>query len=105
MTTLAIKDLTTDTEMDSEAMADVSGGNTEYWSGFGGFNVLSPQLYNKVTPITGAISAPTVQGNSLNQVDYTNAANGHGTQFISNNKFASQSNSNMLYDILNPQVG
>ncbi len=105
MTTLAIKDLTTDTEMDSEAMADVSGG-VGFPAGFGGgFNFLSPQLYNKVTPITGAISAPTVQGNSLNQVDYTNAANGHGTQFISNNKFASQSNSNMLYDILNPRVG
>ena len=104
MTTLSIKDLAADKEMDRDAMADVSGGMSEYWSGFGGFNVLSPQLYNKVTPITGALSAPTVQGNHLNQVDNTNAANGNGIQFISNNKFANQSNSNALYDILNPKV-
>ncbi len=82
----------------------VSGGSS-YWPGYGGFNVLSPQLYNKVTPIVGAVSAPTVQGNALNQVDYTNAANNNGIQFISNNKFGSQSNSNALYDILNPMVG
>jgi len=105
MTTLAIKDLTADKELDRDTMADVSGGNAGYWPGFGGFNVLSPQLYSKVTPITGAISAPTAQSNFLNQADYTNAANGNGTQFISNNKFAHQSNDNMLYDILNPQVG
>ncbi len=105
MTTLAIKDLTADKELDRDSMADVSGGNAGYWPGYGGFNVLSPQLYNKVTPIVGAISAPTVQGNALNQVDYTNAANHNGIQFISNNKFGAQSNSNALYDILNPMVG
>ena len=104
MTTLAIKDLTADKEMDRDAMADVSGGNAGYWSGFGGFNVLSPQLYNKVTEITGAISAPTAQSNYLNQADYTNAGNGDGIQFISNNKFGAQHNVNDLYDILNPMV-
>ena len=102
MTTLAIKDLTTDKEMDREAMADVSGGMAGFFPP--SFNVLSPQLFNKVTPITGAISAPTQQGNFLNQVDNTNEANGNGVQFISNNKFATQSNSNALYDILNPRV-
>ena len=105
MTTLAIKDLTADKEMDREAMADVSGGMAGlYPMGFGGFNVLSPQIFNKVTPITGAISAPTVQGNYLNQVDNTNAINGDGAQFIGNNKFASQSNFNSLSGILNPRV-
>jgi len=103
MTTLAIKDLSTDTEMDSKAMQEVSGGMHGFFPP--SFNVLSPQLYNKVTPITGAASLPTVQGNYLNQVDNTNAANGHGIQFISNNKFASQSNSNMIHDVLNPHVG
>ncbi|MEE9396282.1 MAG: hypothetical protein V3V31_04640 [Methylococcales bacterium] len=103
MTTLAIKDLTADKEMDRDSMADVSGGN--YWPGFGGFNILSPQLYNKVTEITGAISAPTAQSNAMNQVDYTNAKNNNGIQFISNNKFGAQANSNDLYDILNPKVG
>ena len=105
MTTLSVKDLATDKEMDRDAMADVSGGQHDMWSGFGGFNVLSPQLYNKVTPIVGAVSAPTVQGNYLNQMDYTNALNGNGTQFISNNKFAAQSNQNWLSDIANPVVG
>jgi len=105
MTTLAIKDLTADKDMDRDAMAEVSGGGMEeHWSGFGGFNILSPQSYNKVTPITGAISAPTMQSNYLDQADYTNAANGHGTQFISNNKFATQSNFNSLSGILNPTV-
>ena len=101
MTTLSIKDLAADKEMDRDAMADISGG---YWDGYGGFNILSPQLYNKVTPITGVASLPTVQGNYLNQVDNTNAANGNGTQFISNNKFAKQSNFNSIYDVLNPEV-
>ncbi|MEE9397566.1 MAG: hypothetical protein V3V31_11205 [Methylococcales bacterium] len=103
MTTLAIKDLTADKELDRDAMADVSGGSS-YWPGYGGFNVLSPQLYNKVTEITGAISAPTAQSNAMNQVDYTNAENHNGIQFISNNKFGTQSNANALYDILNPMV-
>ncbi|MEE9396977.1 MAG: hypothetical protein V3V31_08185 [Methylococcales bacterium] len=105
MTTLSIKDLTADKEMDRDAMVDVSGGGMDsYWPGFGGFNILSPQSFNKVTPISGMFSAPTVQGNQLNQVDYTNAGNGHGSQFISNNKFGSQSNSNVLSGILNPTV-
>ncbi|MEE9396383.1 MAG: hypothetical protein V3V31_05150 [Methylococcales bacterium] len=105
MTILSIKDLTADKELDCDAMADVSGGGMDgYWPGFGGFNVLSPQSFNKVTPINGMISAPTDQGNKLNQVDYTNAANGHGSQFISNNKFGDQSNFNSLSGILNPTV-
>ena len=106
MTTLAIKDLAADKEMDRDAMADVSGGMAEMMRGYpSSFNFLSPQLYNKVTPITGVAEIPTVQGNYLNQVDNTNALNGHGTQFISNNKFAHQSNANHVSGVLNPFVG
>ncbi|MEE9398052.1 MAG: hypothetical protein V3V31_13680 [Methylococcales bacterium] len=106
MTTLSIKDLAIDTEIDRDAMADVRGGNAEYMSGFpGAFNFLSPQLYNKVTPIAGAAEIPTMQSNLLNQADYTNAANGKGIQFISNNKFADQYNSNSVAGLLSPFVG
>ena len=105
MTTLSVIDLATDKEMDRDTMAEVTGGQHDMWAGFGGFNVLSPQLYNKVTTIVGAVSAPTVQGNSLNQADYTNALNGNGSQFISNNKFGHQSNDNWISDIANPVVG
>ena len=109
MTTLSIKDLAADTEMDRDAMADVRGGEGELMRGYpgfpGGFNLLSPQLYNKVTPIVGAAEIPTVQGNYLNQADYTNAANGNGIQFISNNKFADQSNLNSVAGLLSPFVG
>jgi len=110
MTTLSIKDLATDTELDRDAMTDVRGGESKLAGGFpggfpGGFNFLSPQLYNKVTPITGVAEIPTVQGNYLNQMDYTNAGNGNGIQFISNNKFADQYNSNSVAGLLSPFVG
>ena len=87
-------------------MVEVRGGEAELWAGFlGAFNHLSPQLYNKVTPIAAGAEIPTMQNNLLNQADYTNAANGNGFQFISNNKFGDQYNSNSVAGLLSPFVG
>ena len=106
MTTLSIKDLAADKDLDRDAMADVSGGMAELYPVLPvATNVLSPNLYNKVTPITGVAEIPTIQGNYLNQLDNTNAANGNGIQFISNNKFATQSNTNWVDGLLSPYVG
>lgn len=99
MTTLEIRELAVDQELDREAMTEISGGF------FGGVDILSPDFFNMVTPINGAASLPTVQTNNLAQVDNTVATNGYGINFVSNNKFASQSNSNQISDFLNPIVG
>ncbi|MGH8547854.1 MAG: hypothetical protein ACRERU_04520 [Methylococcales bacterium] len=103
MTTLEIRDMAADRELDREAMAEVHGGMFEGF--FGGIDILSPDLYNKVTPINGAVSVPTIQTNNLAQLDETLATNGHGINFVGNNKFAIQSNSNTISDFLNPSVG
>lgn len=102
MTTLEIRDMAADQELDREALAEISGG---MFGGFGGIDILSPDFYNKVTPITGAASVPTLQTNNLAQVDETIATNGYGINFVSNNKFAGQSNYNNVSDFLNPFVG
>jgi hypothetical protein len=103
MTTLEIRDMAADKELDREAMAEIRGGILEGY--FGGIDILSPDFYNKVTPITGAASVPTYQTNNLAQVDTTYASNGYGINYVSNNKYASQSNSNTVSDFLNPYVG
>jgi hypothetical protein len=103
MTTFEIRDLAADKELDREAMTEIRGGMFEGF--FGGIDILSPDFYNKVTPINGAASVPTVQTNNLAQTDYTVARNGYGINFVSNNKFADQSNSNSVSDFLNPYVG
>ncbi|MCI0734456.1 MAG: hypothetical protein L0Y38_11665 [Methylococcaceae bacterium] len=102
MTTLEIRDMAADRELDREAMADIRGGMFEGF--FGGIDILSPDFYNKVTPIDGRVSIPTVQTNNLAQLDVTDAKNGGGINFVSNNKFALQSNSNNISNFLNPTV-
>lgn len=104
MTTLAIQDLTADKELDHEAMSEISGGFGDFFPGFGGIDILSPDFYNKVTPINGAVSAPTIQTNNLAQVDTTQATNDYGLNFVSNNKAAVQTNSNSISGFLNPTV-
>jgi hypothetical protein len=103
MTTLEIRELAADRALDREAMAEIRGGMLEGF--FGGIDILSPDFYNKVTPIQGAASVPTVQTNNLAQLDETLATNGLGINFVSNNKFAIQTNSNNVSGFLNPSVG
>lgn len=103
MTTLEIRELAADKELDREAMAEISGGMLEGM--FTGVDILSPDFFNMVTPINGAASLPTQQTNNLAQADTTVATNGYGINFVSNNKFAQQSNSNNIADFLNPIVG
>ncbi len=103
MTTLQINDMAAHIELDRAAMSEVRGGILEGL--LGDISILSPDLYNKVTPITGIASIPTVQTNNLNQLDNTVATNGLGINFVSNNKFATQSNSNNVFDVNNPFVG
>jgi hypothetical protein len=103
MTTLEIRDMAADKELDRAAMAEIRGGM--YEDLFGGIDILSPDFYNKVTPITGAASVPTMQTNNLVQADTTVATNGYGINYVSNNKFGFQSNSNDIHDFLNPYVG
>lgn len=105
MKALTINDLSNDKELDHEAMAEIHGGDGGLLPGFSGLDVLSPDFYNKVTPIIGASSVPTTQGNNLEQSDYTIATNGYGINYVSNNKFASQSNLNEIMDFLKPFVG
>lgn len=102
MSTLAIQDLAANKELDQEAMAEVVGGLFE---GIPSIDVLSPDFYNMVTPINGGAVVPTLQTNNLAQTDATVATNGYGINFVSNNKFAFQSNDNHVYDFLNPSVG
>jgi hypothetical protein len=103
MTSLEIRDMAADKELDREAMTEIRGGMLEGF--FGGIDVLSPDFFNKVTPIEGIASIPTVQTNNLVQSDVTNATNRSGLNFVSNNKFAHQSNSNAVSGFLNPFVG
>ena len=103
MTTFEIRDLAADKELDREAMTEIRGGALEGL--IGSIDVLSPDFYNKVTPIIGAASVPTAQTNNLAQTDNTVATNGYGINYVSNNKFANQSNSNYISDFLNPYVG
>ncbi|MCI0667290.1 MAG: hypothetical protein L0Y43_04460 [Methylococcaceae bacterium] len=103
MTTFEIRDLAADKALDREAMAEIRGGM--YEGLLGGIDILSPDFYNKVTPIIGAASVPTVQTNNLAQIDHTVATNGYGINYVSNNKFAEQINFNAISDFLNPYVG
>ncbi|MCI0654578.1 MAG: hypothetical protein L0Y39_08895 [Methylococcaceae bacterium] len=103
MTTFEIRDLAADKELDREAMAEIRGGM--YGDLFGGIDILSPDFLNMVTPINQAASIPTIQTNNLAQVDTTVATNGYGINYVSNNKFAAQSNSNSVSDFMNPSVG
>ncbi|MGH8547213.1 MAG: hypothetical protein ACRERU_01140 [Methylococcales bacterium] len=105
MKTLTINDLATDKELDRKAMSEISGGTGELLPIIGGLDVLSPDFYNKVSPITQAASLPTGQGNNLGQTDTTIATNGYGINYVSNNKFASQTNLNAIFDFLKPFIG
>lgn len=102
MTMLEIRDMAADRELDREAMAEIHGGHFDGF--FGGIDILSPNLHNKVTPIEGAVRVPTTQTNNLAQLDKTVAANGDGINFVSNNKFAFQANSNNVSGFLDPFV-
>lgn len=101
MSKIAIKDLATSKELDREAMAEVFGGHVE---GLASIDVLSPDFYNKVTPITGLAEIKTIQTNNLLQSDATVATNGYGINFVGNNKAAIQDNYNHVSDFLNPFV-
>lgn len=103
MTTFEIRDLAADKELDRAAMAEIRGG--EQKGLFGEIDILSPDFYNKVTPIVGGAGVPTVQTNNLAQTDHTIATNGYGINYVSNNKFADQTNWNSISDFLNPFVG
>lgn len=103
MTTFEIRDLETDKELDRAAMSEIRGGALE--GVFGGIDILSPDFFNKVTPIVGQASIPTGQENNLGQVDTTVATNGYGINYVSNNKFADQYNANAIAGLLSPFVG
>lgn len=103
MKTLEIRDIASNEELDRNAMSEIHGG--QFKGFFSGLDILSPDFFNKVTPITGAASIPTVQTNNLAQLDQTIAVNGGGVNGVSNNKYASQSNSNSISGVLNPFVG
>ena len=104
MKSFEIRDLAADKELDRAAMTEIRGGAGIPDGFFGGVDILSPDFFNQVTPITGAASVPTVQGNNLVQSDATYATNGYGINYVSNNKFADQSNYNYISDFLNPRV-
>ena len=99
MKSFEIRDLAANKELDREAMSEIRGGLFE------GVDILSPDFFNFVTPITGGASVPTVQTNNAVQADTTVATNGYGINYVSNNKFADQSNYNYISDFLNPYVG
>ncbi len=101
MTVLAIQDLAVSKELDRKAMTEVVGGE---FPGFSSIRVLSPDLFNKVTPITGIAEIPTFQTNNLVQADVTNATNGLGINYVSNNKDAYQDNYNYVSGVNNPFV-
>jgi hypothetical protein len=103
MTTFEIRDLAADKELDRVAMTEIRGGMHEGL--LGSIDILSPDFYNKVTPIIGAASVPTEQTNNLAQLDNTVATNGYGINYVSNNKFADQSNWNAISGFLSPYVG
>ena len=103
MTTFEICDLAADQELDQAAMSEIRGGALEGL--LGGVDILSPDFFNKVTPIVGQASVPTAQVNNLGQVDTTVATNGYGINYVSNNKFADQINGNTLAGLLSPFVG
>jgi hypothetical protein len=103
MTAFQIRDLSVDLELDRAAMKEIRGGALEGL--LGSIDILSPDLYNKVTPITGLADISTGQTNNLAQIDHTVATNGLGINFVSNNKFADQINGNTIVDILKPFVG
>lgn len=111
MNQMQITDLTTNEELDREAMTAISGGtgfhgNKFPWGQYIDFDILSPDFINQVTNINGTANIPTEQTNNLVQSDQTTAINhGNGLNFVSNNKFASQSNSNWVGDFLNARVG
>jgi hypothetical protein len=105
MKTLTINDLTTDKELDRQAMHEIRGGAGELLPRLIDLDVLSPDFYNKVSPIIGAASLPTQQSNNLEQSDYTVATNGYGINYVSNNKFASQTNLNDIANFLKPFIG
>ena len=105
MKSYEIRDLAANKELDREAMSEIKGGTGVPAGLFGGLDILSPDFFNQVTPINGAASLPTVQGNNLAQTDTTFASNGYGINFVSNNKFADQSNYNQIADLLSPIVG
>jgi hypothetical protein len=101
MTVLAIKDLAASKELDRKEMTAVVGGE---FLGLPNISILSPELFNKVTPITGIAEIPTVQTNNLLQSDVTHATNGNGINFVSNNKSAYQDNYNYVSGVNNPYV-
>jgi hypothetical protein len=101
MTVLAIKDLAASKELDRKEMTAVVGGE---FLGLPSISILSPDLFNKVTPITGIASIPTIQTNNLAQSDVTHATNGDGINFVSNNKSAFQNNYNYVSGVNNPVV-
>lgn len=103
MKSLEIRELATDKELDHEAMAEISGGSLEGL--LSSVDILSPDFFNVVTPITGVAEIPTMQTNNLAQADHTVATNGYGINFVSNNKFADQYNSNYISGVLSPFVG
>jgi hypothetical protein len=105
MNTLAIHDLAAEKELDHNAMSGISGGAGELLPILGGIDVLSPDFYNKVSPITQGASLPTGQVNNLEQTDTTVATNAYGINYVSNNKFASQTNLNEVFDFLKPFIG
>lgn len=110
MTKLEISDLTTDQELSSEALNAIRGGsgflwNSFPWDRFVNFDFLSPDFFNQVTSINGTANVPTTQTNNLTQSDETIAINnGNGLNFVSNNKFATQSNSNWVGDFMNAKI-
>ncbi len=103
MTAFEIRDLGADLELDRAAMKEICGGALEGL--LGSVNILSPEFYNKVTPIIGQASIPTDQTNNLAQIDNTVATNGLGINFVSNNKFGDQINGNTIAELLSPFVG
>ena len=104
MKSFEIRDLSADQELDRDAMREIQGGAGVPAGLFSGVDILSPDFFNQVTPISGAASIPTLQTNNLAQTDTTIATNGLGINFVSNNKFADQATLGQVSDLLNAIV-
>lgn len=97
--------MTTDEELDRNALTEINSGKKWNNKIVNSIDILSPDFFNMVTPINGAANLPTIRTNILIRANETYATNDYGINFVSINKYASQSNHHYISGILIPTVG